>query len=450
MTNRPFVATHAPAGHAQAQVRAILRNLSAKTLAHFTRNEVTHLRQMSDRLIDLAQQVGTQSRSYRLRSLSFLLDKQTAVPSSIYQDALKDALQEEVKVVMDAGQTDAAARGTTDGLEGMTLTLIDASEMDRLLCIDLVAQRFNSQYESQLQTLNQRLGSLITGKFMALTGNPFRPEVLIRALMAGWKKSGFDEPTCNDLLGSLSPKHSIDLAPLYDDMNAILAQAGVTLKTVHRIRKSANADTGAGGFGNDGAGEPDPSSSGDGAMSQGAPLSERGEFGRSGRGGGGAFERSAGGNSGNRGNSDTAGQADAGAAAPADAPTTGYGTGTHFGGTAPALEKSGYGRFTPLGQSIATRARQFLQRLGFDRGGDAGGAVADGFPTEMIHAPVDARLMGYLGGLQPDAGAAFVHESGDSQDPMTGHNVLRRMREQVQVKQAPEIDRGTVDALSEV
>jgi hypothetical protein len=95
MPPRSPAATPAPAGNAEAQVRAIMRNLAAKTLTYFGRNEVAQLRLMSEHLLDLAQQTGshTAADAYRWRSVSFLLDKQTSAPTSIYQDALKVTLK---------------------------------------------------------------------------------------------------------------------------------------------------------------------------------------------------------------------------------------------------------------------------------------------------------------------------------------------------------------------
>ena len=434
MTPRPTVALQTAAGNAEAQVRAIMRNLTAKTLTYFGRNEVAQLRAMSEHLLDMAQEVGahTAADAYRWRSVSFLLDKQTAVPTSIYQDALKETLQEEVRLAQLAGaHAGSTVAGQTNALDGMTLTLIDAAEMDQLLSLDQVAQRFNHQYEAALQTLNQRLGTLLSGEVMPLAANPFRPEVLVRALMLGWKKSGFDEQVCNDLLNSLSPQHSVDLGPLYDDMNATLTQAGVTVKTAHRIRKSADVESGFAPASERGSLEPHSPTSGYGAFSGGAPHS-----GYSGYGG---FP--------NRGDASTyGGFGTPSAMAPEYEPSRSGAMPSEFGGAARSSGATAHGRPAPLGQSIAAHARQFLQKLGFGSG--AGGAAGSG-DAQMYNAPADPGLMGYLGGLQADGGAEFIHEWGDTLDP-TGHNVLRRMREHEQVKQASEIDRGTVDALAEV
>ncbi len=434
MSTRAFVAPQPGPGNPDAQVRAIMRNLTAKTLTYFGRHEVALLRSMSEHLLDMAQQVGTHSAAdaYRWRSMSFLLDKQTTIPTSIYQDALKETLQEDVRLALLAGpQAGAAAAGQGNSLDGMTLTLIDAAEMDQLLSLDQVAQRFNSQYEASLQKLNQLLGTLLTGEVMPLSANPFRPEVLVRALMQGWKKSAFEEQVCNELLSSLSPQHSIDLEPLYEEMNATLTQAGVSVKTTHRIRKSAGADSGFAPPSELGALDASKPASGYGSFSSSAQHSSYGGYGDF---------------------SHTGDASGYGGAAPP--PFTGHdfensrsgAMPSEFGGSARPPGSHAQGRLAPLGQSIAAHARQFLQKLGFGQTA-SGGSGTDA--VGMTAAPADPGLMGYLGGLQADGGAEFIHEWGDSIDP-TGHNVLRRMREHEQVKQASEIDRGTVDALAEV
>ena len=57
--------------------------------------------------------------------------------------------------------------------------------------------------------------------------------------------------------------------------------------------------------------------------------------------------------------------------------------------------------------------------------------------------------MGFLGGLQADTGLA-AQQSWVEGDDLRGHNLLRQMRDHEEVKRAPELDRGTIDALAEV
>jgi hypothetical protein len=58
--------------------------------------------------------------------------------------------------------------------------------------------------------------------------------------------------------------------------------------------------------------------------------------------------------------------------------------------------------------------------------------------------------MGFLGNLQAGARAeAAPRQRYEGQD-LAEHNVLRQMRDRDEIRHAPELDRGTVDALAEV
>jgi len=61
----------------------------------------------------------------------------------------------------------------------------------------------------------------------------------------------------------------------------------------------------------------------------------------------------------------------------------------------------------------------------------------------------DPEFMGYLGNLQAGEVATFSHSMLNGQNP-SDRNILRQMRDMEQVRRAPELDRGTVDALAEV
>ena len=58
--------------------------------------------------------------------------------------------------------------------------------------------------------------------------------------------------------------------------------------------------------------------------------------------------------------------------------------------------------------------------------------------------------MGFLGGLQAGTGVSVPPAVWAEGQDLSGHNLLRQMREREEVKRAPELDRGTIDALAEV
>lgn len=89
-------------------------------------------------------------------------------------------------------------------------------------------------------------------------------------------------------------------------------------------------------------------------------------------------------------------------------------------------------------------------------GGDAGesefigamGAEVMQNGLQTVQA-ADPEFMGYLGNLQAGEVATFSHPVHNGQNP-ADRNILRQMRDLEQVRRAPELDRGTVDALAEV
>lgn len=389
---------HADGRDLQGQARHHIRSLIGKTLAFFAQRESDHLRLVREHLLDLVDARPSPSQSQNLRSACTLLHKHAETFNSAFQAALQTSIEEEVRLVLPQAVGSALRKGPAlDDLDGMSLSLIDVCEVERILLLDRVAQRFTAHYDASVSPLTQRLGVLLGLEAPSLSNNPFRPEVLVRSFLMAWEKSGLDDRATQDLMLALEPRHSIDLTPLYADLNATLMRAGIDAQTVHRIKKT------------------------DGAASAYAPVSS------------------------------------ASASVPLsggeEAPSS---TRSDLARLEPA--HSDWGALAPAGRSIAAHARQFLQRLGLSSHAaldDAGAGdrlawtdvAGDGAPQSF--AAADPEFMGYLGDLQEGAGATSSHQILQGQDP-GDHNILRQMRDRDEVRRAPELDRGTVDALAEV
>ncbi len=400
----PTVSSPDAGGHRTLeQVRNLLTSLVSKTLTYFSENQETHLRLVREHLFELLDSRPVPTGAQNLRSASLLLHKQAAVLQEAFGAALKTSLEEEVAMVLpQIGGRVVRRPDSAEALDGMSLSLIDMQEVERILLLDRVAQRFTGHYEANVSPLALRLGVLLGLETPFLSSNPFRPEVFVRAFMVAWEKSGLDPQATEDLMLALEPGHSLDLAPLYADLNNLLMHAGVEAKTVHRIRKSEA-----------------------GASSGHAPLDSAPD----------RVQKAAAERAGDRGK-----QPDF------------------------SRPRSAWASLAPAGQSIIAHAREFLQKLGlrpapavadFSESQGAGEisaldwAPSSGHSLPMNYAQADPQFMGYLGGLQADVGAAAMPRGEHGMDPRE-HNVLRRMRESEQVRRAPELDRGTVDALAEV
>lgn len=369
-----------------------MRILTGKTLAYFAQHQSEHLTLIRAHLLDLIDARPPLAQAKNMRSAWSALDKQAPVFNEAFQAALQKSIDDEVRLVLSeapgAGFSQESLIEALDNQDPDTnsLALIDVSEMERILLVDRVAQRFAAHYGAGVNLLTLRLGVLLGLEAPTAASNPFRPEVFVRAFLLAWDKSALDDQAAEDLILALDPQHSLDLAPLYADLNDALEQAGIEAQTVHRIRKS---EGGAG-------------SSRWGPISAGAPLS--------------------------------------GSEPPSANPNSG------FGALEPERADSGWGALAPAGRSIAAHARQFLNKLGW--GGPAA-TQADAAVGEAVHAAADPEFMGYLGQMQAGADAAASPPVQDGQDPRS-YNVLRQMLDQEEVRRAPELDRGTVDVLAEV
>ena len=65
------------------------------------------------------------------------------------------------------------------------MTLIDVSEMERMLLVDRVDQRFMVHYGASVNQLSLRLAVLLGLDAPTPTSNPFRPDAFVRAFLPG-------------------------------------------------------------------------------------------------------------------------------------------------------------------------------------------------------------------------------------------------------------------------
>ena len=363
----------------------IARTLIARTLAYFAEHEAKSLTQVRSHLLELLDAKPSLGQGQNLRSAYVLLGRYGSEFNRTLHKALADGLVAELAVSLPAHHTPSTSRTKSDdALDGMSLSLIDIDEVERILLLDRVAQRFNTRYEAVLEPLTQRFGVLFGRENGSAQDNPFQPLVLLRAFLTAWDKCGLDPKATDDLLQSLEPACWLDMAPLYEELNDALKKAGVPAKRELLIKRST---------------------------SNFAPLGDsmRGSLG--------------------------AGESVRSGFMPAD-----------------SAPRSAWAALAPAGRSVAAQARQFLNRLGLGARMDETHASSNPAGAGMAH-PVfeqaDPVFMGYLGDLQAGASDAASARWVEGQDP-ADQNVLRQMRDSDEVRRAPELDRGTVDALAEV
>lgn len=387
----------------------VLRHVAAmiaRVQSFFAQHQDDHLKRLRAHFFEQVDSRPHTTQAQNLRTAGVMLDKQAPIFNRALQAALRESIEDEVEAVMPGALRVLRPAPDMDELSGpSSMALLDVDEIERHLLVDRVAQRFNSRYEATLTPLTVSVGALLRQEEFALVDNPFRPASLIRAFLIAWHSSAFDPAAAEDFVSALEPQCSIDWAPLYTDLTAMLVRAGYSAKPMHRIKRSTGGgDSSAAPLSGDSA-LPSAHGSGFASLSPQPGSTGLGELG--------------------------------------GAPSGGDGLGMQG-----------------MARSIAHRARQFLQKLGFGGAGGAsgtdGGDAGDGSAAALggqgggaAHAPADPQLMGFLGGLQAGAGTSQFPEWARGQD-IAGHNVLRQMREREEVQRATEIDRGTVDALAEV
>jgi hypothetical protein len=403
MLDQSSMTPAASSRHSGALTQRLVQAMVAKTNRYFGDHAAAMVKRVREHLLDVADSKVTLAQGQNMRSAAILLDRQAGPFLAAFAKSLQQCMDEEISSTMSAMAPETHTRpASLDELDGMTLSLIDVDEVHRILLLDRVAMPFNTVYEPSLTPLSQRLAALQGVQSNALSINPFRPIVFLKAFMTAWDDGEFDDQATEDLVQTIAPEHSIDLKPLYADLISMLDQAGVQVDNTLRIKKTPNGA--ASGF--------------------------------------------------------------AGLAAESDAPASGNGSGSRPGSAGRAggpvslgPEQSGgpsaWSAIAPMGRSIASQARAFLQKLGIgqSRGnGDASADQGDGMQAALYEAPqveADPQLMAYLHNMQTDGQDAPHYHYVEGRDP-TEHNVLRHMREQDAIRSAPELDRGTVDALAEV
>jgi hypothetical protein len=123
----------------------------------------------------------------------------------------------------------------------MSLSLLDVGEVERVLMLDRIAQRFATRYDAVLEPLTQRLSVLFGHDKTSIHDNPFQPMVLLKAFASAWDKCELDPQASEDLVQSLDPNFWLDLTPLCTELNDTLVRACVPATRALRIKHGNSA-----------------------------------------------------------------------------------------------------------------------------------------------------------------------------------------------------------------
>ena len=372
----------------------LARTLIAQTLRFFADREDDALQRLRIHLMELVDARPPMAQGQNFRSIHTLLGKF----GTEFHQALQATLSEELfsaltSALPDPGKLGSRPAPLSEVQQSLSLSLIDIDDVERLLLLDRVAQRFCQRYESGLDSLCQRLTQLLGKESMSGADNPFHPLVLLRAFVRAWDQCELDGQASEDFAVALQPVSFLDLAPLYEELNATLAKAGISAQRNLVIRRTVGVFSGGPKLQVNGGGNVNGSggvSGGGGPSSGPLPLED-------------------------------------------------------------GASRSTWAALEPVRRTVAAHARQFLQRMGLQRAQSRYDEEDSDYAprTRPVMEAADPALMGFLGHLQVGASESFGSPVSDWHDP-TDPNVLRQIRDREEIRSAPELDRGTVDALAEV
>jgi hypothetical protein len=143
------------------QIARLARMLIAQTLAYFAEHESRTLEMVRSHLMELVDAKPPLGQGQNLRSAHLLLGRYAGQFNEAFQKSLAAALSEELGTILPLQARPAQPSNADDAMHGMSLSLIDVGEVERVLLLDRIGQRFGARYESTLEPLTQRLSVLV-------------------------------------------------------------------------------------------------------------------------------------------------------------------------------------------------------------------------------------------------------------------------------------------------
>lgn len=140
------------------------------------------------------------------------------------------------------GVAAAPAPAATEGLQGLELVSYD--EMDQKVSLGNACRPFENEHEAAYAALNGRLATLLQRDAVPLQQNPFRPEVLLNAILTSWNEFLPEDRATVALLPLLRPELFLELGPVLQVVNQALITHGIE-PTSAAIRKTTAAHSAA-------------------------------------------------------------------------------------------------------------------------------------------------------------------------------------------------------------
>lgn len=120
----------------------------------------------------------------------------------------------------------------TDGLGGLSLSLVEDSDLEEKLAVNDIARRLSERCNDELGALSQRMGFLMSDPDITDDANPVSPNTIINALMVACDQMTSSYQTKLTVMRLVEQHISSEMLTIYHEINALL----VSRKILPQIR----------------------------------------------------------------------------------------------------------------------------------------------------------------------------------------------------------------------
>jgi hypothetical protein len=219
---------------AASQQQATLDALAGIVRGHVKDGLAPMAERLGAALADLGGHDSDAREVYRRVKSARLLKENAYAFVHLAADAIERALAQEL--------ARCAPRQPPADVPAAALSLVPLEEIDGRLALGALARPFDIAHAEVIATLSVRLGILLERGMLRADSNPFRPAVLLGALIDAWR--AFEpEAAAHDLIQPLLvPDIVFDFGPLFEALVAALRQGGQPGSVeARRIQKTDDA-----------------------------------------------------------------------------------------------------------------------------------------------------------------------------------------------------------------
>jgi hypothetical protein len=175
--------------------------------------------------------------AYRRARAGNLLKNNSYAFVHLAGEAVERALREAV---------DELVPGAKSRAEAVSLSLVPMEVMDTQVAFGSLCRPFEIAHSEVLASLCVRIGLLLGRGLLRPAQNPFRPEVFLTATHDAWRAFAPDAEDHPVLLPLLRPELFLDLAPLFESLDAALRARSKQARERFHISKTSDAGRGRG------------------------------------------------------------------------------------------------------------------------------------------------------------------------------------------------------------